>query len=708
MDKQIDMAGKKSKYIRKQHPKAKSKTQKTTIPKTDPHEPKRVKLFDKKSYTFIGLILLFTIIVYIPSINNDFVVNWDDGGYITEYEVVQDLNAENLKVIFSTFYKGNYHPITTMVNAFEYAIAGTDPTLYHIVNLLFHIINVFLVFWFILLLTKRREIAAICAILFGIHPMHVESVAWISELKDVMYTLFFLSSMIYYYFFISRKNKKAKHYIISLILFGLSLFSKSAAVTLPVALLLIDYFAKRKLRFNLVVEKIPFFLFSIAFGVTAILSQGERGAIQDLTPMFSIAERLMIASYASMVYILKLFVPINLAAMYPYPHRIDEMLPPEYFIAPFFVIILAVLIFISRKKTKYLIFGSLFFLVTISIVLQLLPVGGAILAERYTYVPYVGLFLILGYGYVYIIDAKSGLRQKFKPIVNVVLVLFILFLSYLSWERIKVWKDGEVLFTDELNKYPDLPFALNNRGYFYYKYHENYDKALTDYSKCIELDSTFHRAHSNRGVLYFNTQKYQEAIVDFNNSLKYRPDNTDALLGRANTFSFLGQFAEAIPDYDKYLELETDDNKGYMWRGIAKFRIGKFEDALADFDISISMLPTDYEPYYWKGLTYLEKKDFQNALNNLNIAAENNPTTEVYYWRGWANQNLGKADAAIADYTVSIQNNVNAGFCLVNRSQLYVEKGEYEKAFNDLLQAQSIKHALDRENFFMVKKLAGK
>lgn len=702
------MAGKKNKNIKRHSPKTKNPVTKQKIQKTVQPERKTRDLFDKRSNLFIGIILLLTLIVYIPSLNNDFVVNWDDGGYITEYEPIQEIKAENLKIIWSVFYKGNYHPITTTVNAIEYAIAGDDPLLYHIVNLFFHLLNTFLVFWFILLITKRNEIAAICAVLFGIHPMHVESVAWVSELKDVLYSFFFLSAMISYYFYLIKKSRKARYYVFSLVLFALSLLSKSAAVTLPVVLLLIDYFTKRKFSYKMIVEKIPFFLFSIAFGITAILSQGERGAIQDLTPMFSIPERLMLASYATMVYTLKLFVPVNLAAMYPYPHRIDGFLPTEYFIAPIFVILIALLIFIFRKRNRYLVFGSLFFLVTISIVLQLLPVGGAILAERYTYIPYIGYFLILGYAYVYIFDAKSGFKRKIKPLVNVILVLFILILSYLSFERIKVWKDGEVLFTDQLKKYPDLPFALNNRGYLYYKYHEDYEKALRDYSRCIEIDSTFHRALSNRGVLYFNTQKYEEAVKDFKNALKYRPDNTDALLGKANTLSYLGRFGEAIPDYDKYLQLEPDDDKAYMWRGIAKFKTGKYEEAINDFNTSINMMPAFFETHYWKGLTYLELKDWKNALACLNTAASYNPSYyDIYYWRGYANQNLNNTDAAIADYTVSIQNNINKGFSLVNRSQLYAGKGEYKKAFNDLLQAQSLQHPLDRDNFFKIKNLAG-
>jgi tetratricopeptide (TPR) repeat protein len=176
------------------------------------------------------------------------------------------------------------------------------------------------------------------------------------------------------------------------------------------------------------------------------------------------------------------------------------------------------------------------------------------------------------------------------------------------------------------------------------------------------------------------------------------------LIGRANTLSSLLRFEESLPDYDKYLELEKEDGKAYMWRGIAKFRTNKFIEAISDLDIAISMIPNNYEPYYWKGLAYLELKEFKKALDNLNIAASyNSSMAELYYWRGWANQNLNNIDAAISDYSLSIQNNINTGFSLANRSKMFVLKGEYEKAFNDLLQAQSLRHPLDKDNFFRVK-----
>ncbi|MCD4678926.1 MAG: hypothetical protein K8S00_00935 [Bacteroidales bacterium] len=225
------MAGKKGKYKKVHLQKAKNKTQKHISSKSEKLKPKTLNLLDKKSYFYIGVILLLIIIIYIPTINNDFVVSWDDGDYITNNIPIHDLTAENFKIIWSTYHMGIYHPLTITVYALEYSLVGANPELFHIINLLFHLLNTFLVFWFITLISRRIEIAAICAVFFGIHPMHVESVAWISELKDVLYSFFFLFAMISYYFFINKKNNKAKYYIYSLVLFTFSLLSKSAAVT---------------------------------------------------------------------------------------------------------------------------------------------------------------------------------------------------------------------------------------------------------------------------------------------------------------------------------------------------------------------------------------------------------------------------------------------------------------------------------------------
>jgi len=268
-------------------------------PKQDTVAKKR----NNRNIIYIVIAIALTAIVYSMSIGNGWIKNWDNGGYVTEHDATSSLSASNIyhltshdiSRIFSEFYKGNWHPLTTLVYGVEYSIFKADAAPYHFINLIFHLLNVLLVFIFLKKITKKPEIAFIAAALFGIHPMHVESVAWVSELKDVMYTFFFLTSVICYYNYRTYKEGKTKFYLVSVFAFMFSLLSKSAATPLPLVLLLLDWYMQRKWEWKILIEKIPHFTMSFAIGIAAIYSQKSAGAIQDLNPLFAIWERTMLA-----------------------------------------------------------------------------------------------------------------------------------------------------------------------------------------------------------------------------------------------------------------------------------------------------------------------------------------------------------------------------------------------------------------------------
>ena len=213
-----------------------------------------VDLRDRNNLAILLGILLVSFFSYMPVFQNGF-VNWDESIYIQDNLLIRSLN---LKDIFSTFQIGNYHPLTMLVYAIEYKLFGLNETGYHTVNLLLHILNVFLVYQLIILLSDKLIVAQVAALLFGIHPIHVESVAWAAELKDLLYTAFFLGSYIYYLKFL--KNNKNKYYLLSLLLFLLSLLSKAMAASLPILLILTDYFLGRKANSKTFLEKAPYFI----------------------------------------------------------------------------------------------------------------------------------------------------------------------------------------------------------------------------------------------------------------------------------------------------------------------------------------------------------------------------------------------------------------------------------------------------------------
>ncbi len=694
--------------------KNKKPLQKAVSKKT--RQPKLIKQAQKNGvspalWVLAMAAMCWTLILYIPSLDNDFIKNWDDNGYVLEHELIQDLNGENIRTIFntSTFYKGNYHPLTTFSYALEYKAAGSNPALYHRNNLILHLLNVILVFIFIYVLSKNRWISFFTALLFGIHPMHVESVAWISERKDVLFTFFYLMGLIFYLRYKDLNKSKAFYYLLSLVVFVLSLMSKSAAVSFPVILIFIDIYRKKHWNWKLIAEKIPFFALSVYFGILAIFSQDATGAIQDLTPMYSVVERLFIASYALCVYLYKLIIPLNLSAMYPYPGKAGEMLPWYFFIMPVVVLALTFFIFYFRKMRPYLVFGSLFFLGSIALVLQLIPVGGAILAERYTYVPYIGLFFLLSSLLLELLNTSSVLRKSSNRNVFFAFIAgLLLWHSVLSWNRIEVWENGEKLFTDLLEKQPNLPFAHNNLGYYYYKYEHDLERSLRHYNTCLELDPLFKLAHSNRGSVYFDLQQYEKALRDYTKALELKPDNTDAWRNRATTYSVMDQFNKAIEDYTKYLDFNNDDQSVYIWRGMAYFNLKDYEKAMRDFRKAEEMNAANDEVFYWKAQVYIargmEEKAIQALGKTLNL---NTKRSDAWSWRGMLYKKRGETEKAIDDLNNALRLNPGDVAALVNRAYALRQLGNVAMAYSDLARAAEMGYKVNQNDLIALKNALG-
>jgi tetratricopeptide (TPR) repeat protein len=515
--------------------------------------------------------------------------------------------------------------------------------------------------------------------------MHVESVAWISEMKDVLYTFFFLLALITYHFYVYKPDKKTKWYLWTIFLFILSLLSKPSAVIFSVVLLAMDLYYERLWRWKTWIEKLPFFLLSLAFGIITILAQEE--AIQELGPVLKGYERALIVIYSYMLYLWKFFLPINLSAAYPYPIKDGGVLPTEYFIIPIAFIALCIIAYLLRKNKKF-IWGILFFTINLLMVIQIIPVGGMIASERYTYIPYIGL-------------SFSALTLMEKYIKNIklnyiILGIVVLIFTFLAHQRTYYWRNGDVLFSDVLEKYPRYAYGYNNRGFLYWDHYaidvykdnpqmkEKYvEKALQDFTKAISLDYTYAEPFLNRGILYYNTGRPEQALADFNRFLELKPDNPDGLLNRANTLSTLGKFNEAIPDYNKYLT-KNDDPKAYMWRGVAYFNIQNYDSAIIDFNKSIEIDPDYYEPYYWLGVIYYNQQNYNDALKFLDLSiSKNSNNVNSYIWKGLCYMNMNEFHKAIEQYSKAIEIDPNNITAYINRFNAYRLIGDVANAQKD-------------------------
>jgi tetratricopeptide (TPR) repeat protein len=496
---------------------------------------------NKKKQYFIILsclsIFLITLFTLWGVNNNTFLNTWDDKAYIINNPEIRALSGDNLKKIFTIGtdfqkYISNYHPITMISLAINYQLSELSPGSYYLTNLLIHCSNSVLVFLLVFLLSNRRILPALfTGLWFGIHPMHVESVAWISERKDVLYSFFFILGLIVYLKYIKKPN--ISMYILTFLLFILSILSKAMAAPFPVILILIDIYKKRSFNWKSILEKIPLLIISVVFGITSIHLQSY-SAISDEV-IFSLTQRLMHASYGFLMYVWQFIYPFQLSAFYPYPAiSTDGFLPFSYRIAPFVVFILfAGVVWLFYRKENFARdawFGLLFYLFTIGLVLQFIPVGKAIMADRYSYLPYLGILFIAGMGLDYLIYQTKKVKILGLFLGGIIIVMSILF-CVKSYERVKKWKNDTSIWTDALEQCTDvrMNFIYEKRAQELMA-QNNYEWALKDYYKINENDPKDINSLANIGRIY--GQFYGDinrALIFLDSAYRLNPNNLNVL-----------------------------------------------------------------------------------------------------------------------------------------------------------------------------------
>lgn len=600
-----------------------------------------------KDHFAIGAILLFSTFLLFPVVNNGWVL-WDDPAYVLEN---QHLIINSWSDFFHQFnlvvVQGNYHPITILSLALDYSIDGFNPTVFHTTNLIFHLLNVLLTYIFVFLLFRVRWIALFVAFLFSIHPMHVESFAWVAERKDVLYVFFFLLGLISYLFYQQKKTKL--NYLLCLLLFMLSLLSKGMAVVFPVILLLLDYFQKRKFTRSILIEKVPFFALSLIFGIIAIWAQDGSGAVTSNADAPFI-QTFLVPLYGLSTYITKLFLAINLSALHPYPPLSDGVVSMAFLVSIVPLLVVIGLVYVYFRKDRKVLFGLLFFLVTIFPVLQFLSVGSAIIAERYTYLSYLGLFIALGF-ILNSIFQKLTVKSR-NPFI-VVVAVYIGFLCFQTYKKIPVWQNDETLWSETIESYPDDYFAymkrgsyrakngqlnaaladlnqsisifqndyyaFNNRGMIYLSMKE-YLLAKQDFTQAINLDSTLYEAVLNRGLIYLNTGKYDSALVDFQKSIQLAPNNELNYLNLALLYERMKLPAQSFSSFKKVLQLNPQNHQAHYYRGLFYFKQEQYQEALEDFNSAIKWNQNSPNYFYWKAKTLRQLNQNEQAKITLQEA----------------------------------------------------------------------------------------
>ena len=671
-------------------------------------------------WIWVGLIILATAISYSNSLKNGFVA-WDDDTHVYANQDIRNLDGQAIRAFFAGYYLKMYAPVTMASYALDYKIGGLNPAVYHRANLIIHLFNVALVFYFLYRLTGQKAVAVISALFFGIHPLHAESVAWISERKDLLYVFFYLCGLIAW---IGRRDGKMPRtcYALALFLFLLSLLSKSAAVTFPLVLLLVDFYrgprsreAAGKITLKNHLDKIPFFLPAAAFGALSLFSQKVIGADLDYVVGYTIPDRLFMGAYAFAFYLIESVFPWKLSALHPMPMKPDGFLPVSYYLSIVIVIGFAVLLVkvirayldtrrvsmpdsagginvipprgIKRKtaredsgrKTgkrnpqsaelragsagaelrqkdcvtasfsiargdtyKDILFGLLFFLFTISLVL-FIPVGSAIVAERYTYLSYIGIFMIEGRLYMYFCGAGSASRRH---VLTAVIAAAAVLFSGMTYARNRAWKDSMTLFSDVIEKNPDASAAYNNRGNLRME-QEDFEGAAEDFNKAIELKNF--NAYNNRGVLKNRMADYQGALDDLNLAERSSGgNNANVLYNRGIAKLSLGDFRGAEEDFSGAIKINPRYADAYGKRGFVRYdKLSDIEGAIPDFDEAVRLAPDDVYALYNRGNALLLSGRIAEALADYDRTVERAPQfSAAHFNRGVALLRSGRQDAA--------------------------------------------------------------
>ena len=634
----------------------------------------------KKDYIIVLLVALCLItgivLVYMKVQNFDF-VGYDDELYVTEnLHVQKGISLEGIKWAFTTFHSANWHPLTWLSHMLDCELYGLNSAGHHWTNVEFHIANTLLLFFILFMMTGALWQSAFVAALFAMHPLHVESVAWISERKDVLSTFFGLLSIAAYSHYV--KQSSVKYYLLVIALLSLSLMAKPMLVTIPFVLLLLDFWPLNRFRlqrdfnlkpekkysdiirrnFRIILEKIPIFIPVVISCIVTFFAQKSEGALKAMwaLPMkYRIANA--VVSYVS--YILKTIWPHKLSVFYPHPGNSL----PFWQIAGGALLIVTVCYWALRaaKKYPYILVGLLWYLGTLVPVIGLVQVGDQAMADRYTYIPLIGIFIIISWGVSDLFKKRLGgqrseissaisdsfIKSRFQKIfLGISAAIVIVALSMGSFFQLNTWKNGITLFEHAVsvtqNNYqaennlgtaygskdldkslfhykaslkikPDYVAALYNMGTIYEEEGQA-DEAISHYLKALRISRDCFGALNNLGRVYYNQRDYDRAVLYFKRALKLDLNKPDARMNLANVLYLQSKPEEAISQYQKILQMDSENADAHFNLAYVLSSQNKINEAVHHYKEALRIDPEYVKAHYNLGNIYLNQKKTAEAF----------------------------------------------------------------------------------------------
>ena len=532
------------------------------------------------------LLALGTLVVFLPTGWFGF-VNYDDPEYVTENVFVKNgLNGPDVAQAFTSYHACNWHPLTWLSHMTDCTLFGLNPGAMHFVNVLLHAANTALLFVLLWRTAKKIWAAAFIAALFAWHPLHIQSVAWISERKDVLSTFFGLLTLLAYAKFTKENSRSA--YWFALIFFALGLMAKQMLVTLPFVMLLLDYwplqrvtaetFSAAKIR-RLVLEKIPFFLLVVPACVLTCLAQ--RAAMSSLEHLpFPLRLENSIVTYA--LYLFKIFWPANLAFFYP----LTERSPANLAIASLTLATISFLAWRTRRAQPYVLVGWLWFLGMLVPVIGLVQVGEQSMADRYSYLPSIGIFIIITFGGLALAERFAFAKKLLAPAAILILAGCVLATEI----QLQCWRTDETLF-----------------------------------SHAVAVTQNNEIAHLNLGVVYEKQGRTTEAMQEYRTALKINPRRAHTHNNIADLLDAAGLPDAALAEYEAAIALDPNALEAHLNFGILLVELNRFDEAAEQFKLAATLEPTDARPHYQMGKMLLKRGDDAAAIGELRLALQNDP-----------------------------------------------------------------------------------
>lgn len=633
--------------------------------------------FDKKErprqYLLAGLVAAAAFLVYLAALKNGFV--WDDYLYISQNPHIRSFGPAFLKWAFWGFHNasaGNWLPVTWISYALDSAVWGANnPLGYHLTNIILHSANTFLVVLLAIRLIeaweeverqsgveplagqsnfgapfrtlfpegrgKEKLIAgAVAGLLFGLHPLHVESVAWAAERKDLLCSLFFLLSLLAYVKYAGHlrmgyngaRRFYSWRYLLALGLFALALMSKPMAVSLPLVLLALDWHPLDRISsfrsfLSAFYEKLPFVVLSALASVLALQAQ-KKGAAMTAFKQIPLFERLLVAARSLVLYLWKMVFPLDLVPFYPYPKNVS-IWSARYFLPIVLIIALVSFCLFAAKKKRLWLACLGYYVITVLPVLGIIQVGRQAMADRYTYLPSLGPFLAVGITAAWVwrkTDFLKAGKKTMKTGLALAALSAVFSMSYLTGAQIDVWKSNRVLWSYVIKKEPGkVPFAYYNRGLAFAAAGQP-RRAVADYDAAVALDPGYADAYNNRGVEFGKEGQLGRAISDFSKAVALRPAFYQAWYNLGKAFEETGRFGLAIEKFDRAIALHPSYADAYNELGIALEALKHPGLALGAFDKSILLGPHNAAAYADRAELYLETGRKRLAASDLRKACE--------------------------------------------------------------------------------------